>query len=217
MDYPFPGMKNSINKAFGNFVNAFEDSNEEECARIFSAFLSKFAIYWHAPVEFVYQLLLFILLSISGFNAQFENTAGDGRTDIVYTSPSGFTVLVEIKRDGQKIRETIPALLEPPASGSALPGFREIPPSIKKSMNKLISDAVSQVLTRNYLNAFYFEGETRVCAVAVHGWSFSTFRFFSVDWNARTIQSPIPRHLANNENEDAAPELSGSSVTPEQE
>jgi hypothetical protein len=217
IDNPFPGMKSSINNTFGAFVDAFENSNEEECSKIFSAFLSRSGIHWHSPVEFVYQFLLFILLSIRGFDAQLENTVGDGRADIVYTSPSGFTVLVEIKRDGQKTREKIPALPEPPASGAALPGFREIPSAVKKSMNKRIAEAVNQVISRNYLNAFYFEGETRVCAVAVHGWSLSMFRFFRVDWNAKTIQSPLPRHLVNNENEDASPELRDSDVSPEQD
>lgn len=98
-----------------------------------------------------------------------------------------------------------------------MPGFREIPSAVKKSMNKRIAEAVNQVISRNYLNAFYFEGETRVCAVAVHGWSLSMFRFFRVDWNAKTIQSPLPRHLVNNENEDASPELRDSDVSPEQD
>ncbi|MDR1314998.1 MAG: hypothetical protein LBQ12_15230, partial [Deltaproteobacteria bacterium] len=197
MNLPFPGNEESINKKFSSFVNAFETSDETECSRIFSSLLSKAALPMHAPVEYLYQFLLFVLLNTRGFRARLEEHAGDGRADIIYTSPSDFQVVIEIKRSRPDSIETVPALPEAPPSGAALPGFQELPDHVKSCMEKDISEAVSQILTRNYLRPFYMEGETRVCAVAVYGWTHCMFRFYGVDWNARTIRDPAAEKQAD--------------------
>jgi hypothetical protein len=194
MDFPFPGMEGSIDKAFRSFIDAFEQSDEEECSRLFSALLGKLAIPFQNPVESIYQFMLYTLLSLRGVRARLEQPVGGGRADLVYDSPSGFQVVVEIKRDRSKYSKKFPVLEDPPPADAELPGFNEIPPAVKNNMDKLIADAVSQILSRNYLHPFYLNRETRVCAVAVHGWSFSMFRFYGVDWNSRTIQAPTVKH-----------------------
>ncbi|MDR1036030.1 MAG: ATP-binding protein [Deltaproteobacteria bacterium] len=193
MDSPFPGFQGSINEKYGSFVDAFEASDDEECARLFSSLLDKFSLHMHSPSENVYQAILFILLNSRGFRATFEQTLGDGRIDIAYVSPSGIQAVIEIKRVRLSSSEKVPKLTEAPPSGSVLPGFQEQPELVRNGLEKSIADAVSQILSKKYLRSFYLEGETRACAVAVHGWTDSMFRFYDVDWNSRTIMTPMQK------------------------
>jgi hypothetical protein len=86
-----------------------------------------------------------------------------------------------------------------------LPGFQDHPDHVRNGLEKCIADAVSQILAKKYLRAFYLEGETRACAVAVHGWTDSMFRFYNVDWNSRTILATM--HKERPLNEDAESDL----------
>jgi hypothetical protein len=202
LNSPFPGMESSIDKTFWSFIDAFEQSDEQECSRLLSALLGKLALPYQTPVESIYQFILYTLLSLRGVRARLEQPVGGGRADLVYASPSGFQTVVEIKRDRSKYIGNFPKLQDPPPPDATVPGFSEIPPAFKNTMDRLIAEAVSQILSRNYLHPFYLEKETRVCAVAVHGWSFSMFRFYEVDWNSRIIQAPVPKHRVENEDRD---------------
>ncbi|MDR1035022.1 MAG: AAA family ATPase [Deltaproteobacteria bacterium] len=205
LDSPFPGFQGSINEKYGAFVDAFEASDDEECARLFSSLLDKFSLHMNSPAENVYQAILYILLNSRGFRATFEKSLGDGRIDIAYDSPSGIQAVIEIKRVRFSGSEKLPKLAEAPPSGSTLPGFQEYPEHVRNGLEKSIADAVSQILAKKYVRAFYLEGETRACAVAVHGWTDSMFRFYKVDWNSRTISAPIQKEQPGNE--DAEPEF----------
>jgi hypothetical protein len=193
LDSPFAGFQGSINEKYGSFVDAFEASDDEECARLFSSLLDKFSLHMHSPAENVYQAILYILLNSRGFRASFEQPLGDGRVDIVYDSPSGIKAVIEIKRVRLSISEKVPRLTEAPPSGSALPGFQEHSEQVRNCLENSIADAVSQILSKKYVRAFYLEGQTRACAVAVNGWTDSMFRFYNVDWNSRTILAPIQK------------------------
>jgi hypothetical protein len=85
-------------------------------------------------------------------------------------------------------------MLKPPAKGSSLPGSRSLPKNVRSILEKGIADAVSQILARNYIRPFQSKRPTRVCAVSVYGWSYCMFRFYNVDWNAKTVQEPVPKN-----------------------
>ncbi|MDR1035224.1 MAG: hypothetical protein LBT40_01205 [Deltaproteobacteria bacterium] len=193
LDSPFPGFQGSVNEKYGSFVDAFEASDDEECARLFSSLLDKFSLNMNSPAENVCQAILYILLNSRGFRAAFEQPLGDGRIDIAYVSPSGIQAVIEIKRVRLVSSEKVPKLTEAPPSGSALPGFQEHPEHVRNGLEKSVAEAVSHILAKKYLRAFYLEGETRACAVAVHGWTDSMFRFYNVDWNSRTILAPMQK------------------------
>ncbi|MDR1312244.1 MAG: AAA family ATPase [Deltaproteobacteria bacterium] len=191
---PFPGIKGAISEQYTAFIEAFEASDADECARLFSSLLGKAALALHNPNEYTYQFLLFTLLNVRGYSARLEQYVGEGRADILYSSPaSRFQIVIEIKRAAAVSTDDAPAFHESPSPGSVLPGFPELSEPVRQSLEDGIAEAASQVLARNYVRPFYLEGETRVCAVAVHGWGHSMFRFFKVDWKSRTIQMPVPK------------------------
>ncbi|MDR1081799.1 MAG: AAA family ATPase, partial [Deltaproteobacteria bacterium] len=192
MDSPFPGFKGSISEKYIRFLESFERSDENECSRLFSSLLRQYAICLHNPNEFIYQFLLYVLLNLDDCRARLEQFTGDGRADIVYTSPSGFQVVIEIKRTKVSDPKNFNQPSKPPVSGSILPASPEVSEHVRKHLEDSIAGAVSQILAKNYLSPFYLKGETRVCAVAVHGWTHSMFRFYKVDWNAKTVQDPVP-------------------------
>jgi hypothetical protein len=191
---PFPGLKGSISEKYTSFIEAFEASDEDECARIFSSLLGKAALALHNPNEYTYQFLLFTLLNVRGYAARLEQYVGEGRADILYSSlVSDFQIVIEIKRAAAVNSDDAPVRYEALVPGTVLPGFPELSEPVRKSLEDGIAEATNQVLARNYVRPFYLEGETRVCAVAVHGWGHSMFRFFKVDWQSRTLQMPVPK------------------------
>ncbi|MDR1313281.1 MAG: AAA family ATPase [Deltaproteobacteria bacterium] len=197
MDSPFPGFKGSISEKYGNFTDAFEASDEEECSRIFSSFLGESAQTLKIQNECTYQTLLFFLLKVKGDYSKLEQHSGDGRPDLIYNSPSGFVVVVEIKHDRQKRDEKVVKLENEPASGATMPMFPDPPDYVKKSLKDGIASAASQIMTKRYLIPFYKKAnEVRACAVAIFGWTHCRFRFFNVDCNSITIMEPRPHNLA---------------------
>jgi cytochrome b subunit of formate dehydrogenase len=62
------------------------------------------------------------------------------------------------------------------------------------------SIAASQILTWRYLISFFgTDREVRACAMAIHGWKHCRFRFFDVDWDAKTIIEPEPARKSEEE------------------
>jgi hypothetical protein len=188
----FPGLKESIRGKYASFIEAFEASDADECARLFSSLLGKAALALHNTNEYTYQFLLFTLLNVRGYCARLEQYFGEGRADILYSSLAlDFQAVIGIKRAATVSSDEAPARREAILPGSALPGFPELSEPVRKSLEDGIAEATRQVLARNYVRPFYLEGETRVCAVAVHGWGHSMFRFFKVDWKSRKIHVPV--------------------------
>jgi hypothetical protein len=197
IDTPFPGFNGSINRKYADFTDAFEDSNEEECARIFSSFLGESAQTLKTQNESTYQTLLFFLLNIKGDYSKLEEHSGDGRPDLIYYSSSDFAVVVEIKHEKQEYAEKVSKLENDPVAASTMPMFPDPPEHVKKKLENAINTATSQIMTRRYLTSFYNKvNEVRACAVAIFGWTHCRFRFFNVDCNSRTIMEPRPHNLS---------------------
>ncbi|MDR1036952.1 MAG: AAA family ATPase [Deltaproteobacteria bacterium] len=216
MDSPFPGFKGSIAEKYANFTDAFEASDDEECARIFTSFLGESAQTLKTQNESTYQTLLFLLLKIKGDFSRLEEHSGDGRPDLIYNYPRDFSVAVEIKHFKQEHAEKVVKLENEPPAGATLPMFPDPPDHIKKKLENGIIDATSQIITRRYLTPFYKKvKEVRACAVAIYGWTHCRFRFFDVDWNSRTIKEPRPHDISEEEKTDT--DSPDSNATPTQE
>ncbi|MDR1312736.1 MAG: AAA family ATPase [Deltaproteobacteria bacterium] len=212
LNSPFPGLDGSINQKFSGFVDAFDASDSDECSRIFTSFLDQSVQFLHRPDEYTYQVLLFFLLNSKGWRARLEQYVGSGRADIVYLSPSQFNEVVEIKYHRPSKNDPVQKILAPPASGHTVQVFSELPEHVKDSLERGVADASRQIFTRNYLRAFYLEGETRACAVAIHGPNNCLFRFYNVDCNAKTVTE-----LVNSEQpEYTVPGFADSDTAPEQ-
>ncbi|MDR1080734.1 MAG: AAA family ATPase, partial [Deltaproteobacteria bacterium] len=108
IDSPFPGLHGSIIDNFSHFVDLFDMSDDDQCANIFSSLLEFSIPSLHYPDEYTLQSLLFILLNMTDFRARREPYSGDGRPDIVYDSPSGFSTVVEIKYHKPRHPEKVP-------------------------------------------------------------------------------------------------------------
>ncbi|MDR1312640.1 MAG: AAA family ATPase [Deltaproteobacteria bacterium] len=215
MDSPFPGFKGSISGNYADFVDAFEASDEEECARIFSSFLAKSAPTLKTQNEGTYQTLLFYLLSVKDDGPRQEEISGDGRVDLIYEKP-GFSVVVEIKFDKPEHPEKIVKLEKEPARGSRLPMFQEPPEHVRISLENGIRLAIGQILSRRYLTSLYKKSrdkshDVRACAVAIYGWTHCRFRFFDVDLLDGTIQEPVSSRQPEGAKPDTGPPDSDSS------
>ncbi|MDR1039607.1 MAG: AAA family ATPase [Deltaproteobacteria bacterium] len=183
LNSPFPGFSGSINRKYASFIDAFDESDSNECARIFSSFLGEIVLYLHHPDEFTFQSLLYLLLNVRNKRAELEMHAGEGRADIIYSLTNKCKVVVEMKYDKTKLPVQTSPELEPVMDGASLPGFLPFPENVLKILEDNIALASEQILRKKYLAPYYESGlEVRACAVAIHGLSDVMFRFFPVVW-----------------------------------
>jgi hypothetical protein len=89
----------NINSKYGKFVDAFDKCNEKQCSFLFSSCLAEIISFLHIHVELVPQVMMNTLLNIKGQRARMEVNLGDGRVDLLYESPNGHVVAIEIKHE----------------------------------------------------------------------------------------------------------------------
>ncbi|MDR1035193.1 MAG: hypothetical protein LBT40_01045 [Deltaproteobacteria bacterium] len=84
--------------------------------------------------EFTCQTLLVCLLIVREPCASLEENSGDGRPDLIYDAPSGFSVVVEIRHDITKHAEKVAKLEKEPVAVARIPMFPDPPNHVKTSL-----------------------------------------------------------------------------------
>ncbi|MDR1040081.1 MAG: AAA family ATPase [Deltaproteobacteria bacterium] len=87
----------TINSKYGAFVDAFDSHNENDCSSLFSSCIAEIASSPHFHAELAPQVMMYTLLNIKGPRARMEQIVGNGRIDLIYTSPGKDVTVVEIK------------------------------------------------------------------------------------------------------------------------
>ncbi|MDR1314177.1 MAG: AAA family ATPase [Deltaproteobacteria bacterium] len=176
----------NINSKYGEFVDAFDDCNENKCSFLFSSCLAEIISYLHVHVELVPQVMMNTLLNIKGQRARMEVNLGNGRVDLLYESPKGHAIAIEIKHEKARRRITEERTLE--------------------LLDKCVFRAFRQAEKKKYsLLLFGTAKKIYVAAVGVYGSSDAKISFKQkvlVNWKLRDADPAVAAGRSENTSHD---------------
>jgi hypothetical protein len=175
-----------INSKYGEFVDAFDERNENKCSFLFSSCLAEIVSYLHVHVELVPQVMMNTLLNVKGQRARMEVNLGNGRVDLLYESPKGHVVAIGIKHEKARSRITEERTLE--------------------LLDNCVSRAFKQAERKKYvLPLFGTAKKIYVAAVGVYGSSDAKISFkrkVLVNWKLRDANPTVAAVRAENTDRD---------------